>query len=357
MSASTATRRTGAEESAAYWMVRLTSDACTPEDRAAFEAWRRADPEHQAAYDRMSRGAAFVDRHLADPLLQELAETARRETCPAWLGRRLQGVAVAACAAVMVVGATALLLREAGAPAGSEAGVAAPDVIALQQYETEIGERSTVALGDGSVVTLNTDSRIEVDYSAEERRIRLARGQALFEVERDADRPFVVEAGDRRIVALGTAFDVRLDFEAGVQVTLLEGRVEIDEADPESADPASRPDVEPRAPVALSPGEQFVSEAAGGAAHVRPAVGEDVTSWRLGRLVFRERPLSEAVAEMNRYSPQKLALDDDPRLHAMTVSGVFDTGRASSFVTALEAMHPVEARRTGRRELTLVRRD
>ena len=89
--------------------------------------------------------------------------------------------------------------------------------------ETTIGGRSVTRLADGSTVTLNTDTRIDIQYDRKRRGITLMRGQALFEVVED-ERPFEVIAGNRRIVALGTAFDVRMRPDNGVQVTLLEGR-------------------------------------------------------------------------------------------------------------------------------------
>ena len=350
MSAAAQDREHDIEATAAFWLVRLGSDACTPEDRAAFEAWRRADPAHQKAYDRMSRGAAFVDRHVADPDLLALAESVRRETVPPWHQQNRWRAAIAACLMLIAAPSAFVMLQEAPAPEPILA-----EVEPVERYDTAIGERSTVTLADASILTLNTDSRVEVDYSASERRIVLVRGQALFEVERDTERPFIVEAGDQRIVALGTAFDVRLDVDEGVQVTLLEGRVAIDPvktgASIEADDAAARPAV-----VELEPGQQFVSSAVE-AERVRMTTVADVTSWRSGRLVFRQRPLAEAIAEMNRYSAQKLTLDDDERLHAMTVSGVFNIGRTSNFVTTLETMHPVAAKRSGREELTLVWRE
>src|SRR5690606_15701139 len=93
-------------------------------------------------------------------------------------------------------------------------------------YSTGIGQRSTVTLQDGSIVELNAQTRIKVAFGAERRSVQLLDGQAIFRVAKDASRPFVVHAGDREIIALGTAFDVRLDPSA-MRVTLLEGKVAV----------------------------------------------------------------------------------------------------------------------------------
>ena len=334
------------EDVAAYWLVRLASPECTPEDRYAFEAWKRENPEHGEVYQRLQRGNAFVDRHLADPLIQELVDEARAETRPpVWQQRRVRMLGMAA-GLVLAVGAAVIL------GAGDKLMPGSGELVAAQ-YETAIGERSTVTLSDGSVVTLNTNSHIDIDFSAAERFIVLARGQAYFEVAKDMDRPFVVEAGDKRVVALGTAFDVRLD-DGDVQVTLVEGRVAVDDLTGGGL-PAAVPagQVTADGSIQLHPGERLIAKA-DSIPEVQTTNAEEETSWRKGQLIFRDRLLADVVAEMNRYSTQQITLAEDPRLHSMEVSGVFNTGRASSFVAALEVMHSVKAERSGRNELTLV---
>lgn len=342
------------KETAAYWVVRLSSPDCTPEDRCAFEAWRRADPEHSQAYDRQKRGEAFVDRHLGDPLLQELAEDVRAETEPRATRRRVMQYAAIAASFLAVVAASVIAVATFGL------GNDVAKVAAIETYETEIGERSTIVLADGTALTLNTNSKAQVDFTAERRGVSLLRGQALFEVAKDVDRPFVVEAAGQRIVALGTAFDVRLDDAAGLQVTLIEGRVAVDEIADKivHGEPVARETmtVKPPRKTILNPGERLIAKA-DIAPTVLEADIEEITSWRDGRLVFRKKPLPDVIAEMNRYSAQQLVLSEDERLQGMVVSGVFDTGRTSGFVYALETMHPLKAERTSARELTLVWRE
>ncbi len=101
------------------------------------------------------------------------------------------------------------------------------DNVTHGQYATRIGERSTIRLADGSVVTLDTASRVSLDLTTANREVHLLGGQANFEVAKDKARPFVVYAGDRRITAVGTAFDVRLD-QREVCVTLVDGKVSVD---------------------------------------------------------------------------------------------------------------------------------
>lgn len=156
-------------------------------------------------------------------------------------------------------------------------------------------------------------------------------------------------AGNKRIIALGTAFDVRLDDLIGVEVVLIEGRVSVDEVQK-----SQQKEIVPYvAPIELIAGERLI-------AHYDAPVTvqitniKEVTSWREGRLIFRDIALAEAVKEMNRYSPQKLVLGDDPRVQGLMVSGIFKTGRASTFIAALETIYPLQAERSGREELTLI---
>lgn len=347
------------ESVAAYWVVRLNAEDCTPEDRYAFDVWRREDPVHEAAYQKIKRGNDYLDRFMEVPEFQDRIELARKRTKPPlWKQNSFRWIgAAAACLAIVAASVVFLSLPQFG-----EDSVAAIEIVEV--YETRIGERSTVTLSDGSVVTINTNSRIEVDYTDDMREIKLIRGQGFFDVAKEIDRPFVVVAGEKRVLALGTIFDVRFDDQNEVQVTLVEGKVQIDSASgtdgrvEESGRSNAIEETATTLPVIeLNPGERLIVRA-----NVAPEIVEtdavEETSWRRGQLVFRQRALSEVVAEMNRYSTQQLVLDEDVRVLALEVSGVFNNGGPpSAFVDALEAIHPLEAHRSGRDEVTLVWRE
>ena len=242
----------------------------------------------------------------------------------AWMRR----FAIAASVLVTAGVGTFLLRPDAARQAYRDArGTLAGNV-----YTTEIGQRSTVTLDDGSILTLNTDSRVSLHYESGLRSVALERGQALFKVAKDRARPFVVDAGGRRVTALGTEFDVRVS-ERTFEVTLLEGRVKVtrEHDERESADP----------PLAeLQPGQQFV-EVAKARPQVREADVKRVVSWRRGQVVFEDERLEDAVAEMNRYSRQQVVLGDE-RLASLRISGAFNTGDTGTFVEALVAYFPIE---------------
>lgn len=334
------------KETAAYWAMRLASEDCGPADRAAFIAWRDEHPARAAIFERTERALRTVDRHMGHPELEAMSRQVLEETAPKQRAPRRWLAAGLAAAVLLVAGLSAHLLtggRVAPAPDST--------LMAQTMYETAVGERSTVTLPDGSVVTLNTNSRIRVGFAQDRRAVELENGQAFFEVAKDASRPFVVKAGNQQITAIGTSFDVRFDTQAEISVVLVEGRVAVDEVEPLPSKKVLEQAPEKR--IEMSAGERLVANATEGR-KIRPADVEDATSWRNGRLIFRGEPLAEAVAEVNRYTTSKLQLVDDPRLEEITVSGVFNVGRLESFVLAVTSVHSIEARKTpgGETELT-----
>jgi len=184
-----------------------------------------------------------------------------------------------------------------------------------------------VALADGSHLILDTGSRVSVRFTGERRTVALTQGQAMFEVARDAGRPFVVRAGDTEVTALGTRFDVRRSG-AGARVILVEGRVAVRK--PAASDTRW----------SLSPGQQLLTSAP--RPRVAPVNVVASTSWSAGRLTFDDTPIAVAVAEVNRYSRSPIVLQD-ARLASVPVSGVFNVGDIDGFVAALSDLYGLDA--------------
>lgn len=203
----------------------------------------------------------------------------------------------------------------------------------VRDASTEIGERTLLVLADGSKVTLNTASAVHADYSGQERRVTLVRGEAFFDVAKDSNRPFVVYAGSRHVVAVGTAFDVRLQ-DRQVKVTLVEGKVRVLRINGSTAVGATAP-VQPESAVTLEAGSTLVARD-DGADQLERLDTARATSWRSGNLVFDGERLSDVVAEMNRYSREQLVIGN-PALAERRVSGVFEPAGGPGFAKALEA--------------------
>lgn len=325
------------EQEAASWNE-VMSDEVDAETRADFEQWRSTSAEHAATYARVERARLLLEGDAESRAMLALRRETLARLADRRPSRRPRMAALAAC--TVLVGS---LLTGFAVNGGDWRGL--PQT--LQDHaryllhgelarSTARGERLTLVLEDGSVLTLNTDSRARIRYSDEQRRITLERGQALFEVARDTARPFVVTAGDQEVRALGTAFDVRLSG-AQVEVTLLEGRVTVGAA---AAAIASDTAVAPhRAPTVLEPGQQLVAHARDLPQLHQPDV-QRVVSWRNGQVIFQDDPLASAVEEMNRYARRQVVLADD-RLEALRVSGAFDTGNTALFVEALTSYFPI----------------
>jgi transmembrane sensor len=207
-----------------------------------------------------------------------------------------------------------------------------PSSALIREASTQLGERSFLVLADGSKVTLNTASAVRADYSGRDRRLTLLRGEAFFDVAKDPTRPFVVTAGSRQVIAVGTAFNVRLQ-DRGVRVTLVEGKVRVIKSRPADSGTGV---LDPTGPaVTLVAGSALVTNA-NGAEHVERLDADRATSWRKGKLVFEGERLADVVAEMNRYSRETLEIAD-PTLKDRKVSGVFEPTEGHAFAKALEA--------------------
>jgi transmembrane sensor len=267
-----------------------------------------------------------------------------------------------------------------------------PDALFATSAATKIGGLHTLDLPDGSVVHLNTDSRVEVQFTRAQRRVRLARGEAHFTVAKNSARPFVVMAGDIEMRAVGTAFNVRLH-PSTVEVLVTEGAVEV--AAPEarseehgaprqarglelaetagSMEQGAGPEVTPPpglrvaasgkgvpAPPLLTAGQRMVLPLAPGALMLAPPVIAPVEpqgiaqalAWQQRRLDFESTPLPDMVAEINRYNRHKLVIAD-PRLETHRFGGSFPAGDYETFVRLLETNFGIIAER--RKGETLLR--
>lgn len=322
----------GVYEVAARWSEILRDDTSAM-TREAFEAWRAQSREHAAAFDRAQAAHALASLLAFTPEMQSLRhETmARMVDSNVRRSRRTRGWSIAASLFVAaVLGVLALSSQMDWHRAGDSREAAAGNV-----YQTGVGQRAVVTLDDGSVITLNTDSRISAHYRAGLRAVTLERGQALFKVAKDHTRPFVVTAAGRQVTALGTEFDVYLSKRA-FEVTLLEGRVTVtrDRAAASAQSSTASPLAE------LRPGQQFIAIAKT-APQVRAADVKRVVSWRHGQIVFENERLEDAIAEMNRYSSRQVVLSD-MHLASLKISGAFNTGDTGTFVEALTAYFPIE---------------
>lgn len=337
----------GPPKAAAFWLERLDSVE-DDEGGALFHRWlTRSDANRAAWDDALDLWDSFEE---ADG--NEELETMRQEAL-SFRSRRLSApwFRYAAAASLAVIASTALLWNMGGSssrkPVPQTVRAERADLYSfgLPDYTTSVGERRTIGLSDGSRVTMDTDTAIDIAYLPDRRLIRLVRGQAFFAVRHDATRPFRVAAGERVVSVLGTQFNMRMSQDE-TRVVLVEGSVAIgrgrDPANP--APPSER----------LSPGQELIAHV-GRDDRIRDTdVGANLR-WRQGFLQFDGDPLDRVVGELNRYTRQKLVVRD-PWVADLRISGAFPTGDTDRFIHTLGAIYPVSVAPAERGELEIVRK-
>jgi len=316
-------------EQAAGWYLSLTDGTLAEDGQAAFDAWL-AVPENADAFAEMARMMRAMDGVSEEPEVismrtnalcdyEERSAVRRRVE----IRKSLFGVAMAA----------SLLLAFLGAL--SSWGSA-------DHFETQVGERRTVLLEDGSQLALDGDSSVDVDLGRYRRSLVLVRGRARFNVAKDPLRPFTVTAGNRIVVATGTSFSVEL-LGKDVHVQLFEGHVAV--VNRKAGRSMEQPEqFRPRNLLAepqLSPGLELVAVAEGSEppkiAPFPVAVGQ---SWQDGELIFENETLTSAVERMNRYSRRQIVLADDAT-GDIPVNGVFRAGDVRAFLDGISALYPL----------------
>jgi transmembrane sensor len=292
------TTRLSSEEvydEAAYWAAKIDAGPLPPEEQAALETWVDADTRH---YGALAQATALLLPH--HPM---------RESRPAEPARRgvLLGGGIAAGLAV-AAGIGTYLSR-----------------LGEENYRTQLGEMRVIPLSDGSVVFLNTNSQMKVRYSQSRRYIELVHGEALFDVAKNRQRPFIVQSGGTQVRAVGTSFNVKALPDQPVQVLVREGIVEV-----------KRPGV-PVAPtvlVAMNSRAIAPQDAPIVAKPVETAeVGREL-AWRVGRIAFHGETLGEAAAEFARYSDVRIRIDD-PAVANQRVTGLFVSTDPIGFANAV----------------------
>src|SRR5690606_22171746 len=158
---------------------------------------------------------------------------------------------------------------------------------------TAVAQRQSITLSDGTKVDLNAHTRLEVAISASERRVRLAAGEAFFEVQKDPARPFIIETPTGSVRVTGTTFNVRSDAASSLEVTVVEGSVQVRTGGESSS---SSPPVSLGAGDRLSSGRTGVSVKA-----LSDAAIADTLAWRQGQIVFDGVPLRQALARFSHY--------------------------------------------------------
>lgn len=297
-----------AEDQAAHWAAKLDGSTLTATERRALDAWLDAHPSHRgllASYCQLSTDleqqvpllAGIKDLPVEESSAPVSARPSPWSSRPLWVGAMLTAAAAVA------------LVIWTGRPATGEQSLTAP-----------AARRAALALADGTQIEVNARTQLDVVLNRAERRARLISGQAFFAVAKDAQRPFIVETPAGVVQVTGTQFNVRADTPGMLEVTVVEGSVDVRPLD---AAPADRP-------ITLVAGTRYT---AGTVSTVNPHEVADLLAWRRGQVVFNDVPLSEALAYVGRHHDRRMTAS--AAAAAERLGGRYDVDDLDGFLSLL----------------------
>lgn len=324
MSRDQTTNRILLRSEAVFWYNERLAGDMTAEDEYRFRDWVNRSDAHREAYRAVDRAWFIAGTAKGDPVLAD-----NPVAVPATPSRWRLFAAVASILLVVGVGSAALTQFLIGDRAQ-----------AVQAFQTETGQRTTITLPDGSLVTLDSETDMRFTNMPSERHVELLRGRAFFKVAHNPSRPFTVTAAGKRVRAIGTAFEVSME-RGEVAVVLAEGKVRVEEV----KKAGSGTDMTPGRQLVISPDRKWT---------LSNVDVKKETGWTEGRLIFMHDPLAQAIAEVNRYSTRKLTFQDGA-IPDREIVGVFSAGDVESFITALELNGIAKRVSTTSNEIILVK--
>lgn len=302
------------DDPAALWAARLDGAGLSPAERAELDAWLAGDHERRVRLAEYCQLSVDLGRLLPGLAAEGRIERPPGKTAPMGLWRPRWAVALA----LALVAAAGVWV---GRPAARPERIAAP-----------AGSVRSFTLADGTKVELNANTGLLVENGRSERRVRLAEGEAFFEVSKDKARPFVVETPAGLVRVTGTRFDVRTDAPSELEVTVVEGTVQVR--------PSEESGGSPRETRELHPGDRLVAQDGGvGVRALSSGSVDDALAWRDGQVVFDGTPLSEVLARAARYHGRgDITASRGAAVHA--ISGRMRLDDLDEFFSDLEHVDP-----------------
>ena len=321
-------------EQASEWIIRLEDPAIQEGDIQELVTWLDSNPHHRTEFLELASlwGNMDILSRLAEIIPLDGQQTSRSIKTGTYDFFRYPGFAIMAsvCAVLLAI---FLLNNDQRSAAGPEE----PDLDIV--YTTQVGDQDFVRLVDGSSIKLNTDSRVQVDYTNDFRNIYFERGEAYFDVTDDANRPFVVHVGKGSVTAVGTAFTIKYDDKI-VGVTVIEGIVEVntlpvnDVVTTISDNQSMKKGIVTKTSVSAGQTAEF-AEAIHSVDTVEPEEIDHKLAWQRGMLIFDGDYLEDAVNEITRYTDTKIVISDET-IRKVQIGGYFRTGEIDAMLTAFE---------------------
>ena len=326
------------KEEAGTWLVYLDRGQLTAEEAEALHEWCGRSAFHREYLHKLASNwdDMAVMTELAElfplPATEEQGERHGSDNDRGW--RPSLRIAFVAASAIGLAVIAYLTVFDVPSP------TLPPTQSVEQNYVTAIGEQRSFGLQDGSTISLNTNSRLTVEFSGSHRMVRLQQGEANFQVTEDPDRPFVVYVGTGMVWAVGTAFNVRVS-SGVVDVTVTEGTVkvfaDIDPKETPSLLQTSNREAAGDTVATADAGEtvQYSEAVLRTVVQVPPAALTQKLAWQQGAMIFRGEPLKDAIVEMARYTDQRLVIVD-PSIEDTRIGGHFKTGDIPTLLATLD---------------------
>jgi len=320
---------------ACAWVAQLSTGELKPADEIAIREWIQRSPRHAAELQKMAKLSMDINV-LTD--MQDSMEIAEENNFDETSSQRKSWAfpfALASIAMFMVIGAFFLNFHSFS-------------VVQPLLISTTIGEFREAELPDGTLVKINTNTKLEVSYTDKIRKVRLLSGEALFDVKHNPNRPFLVYADEQYVRAVGTAFTVSL-LRDKLSVTVVEGTVEFAKLTPpkEETTPNNTSTIqaipETPPPVFLEVGQHISITPEQPVAVVQTMPVSDLKrelSWQHELFDFSDTPLKEVINELNRYSDVKIDIVDSS-LFDIKFGGIFRTSDTKPLFDALAMTYGV----------------
>jgi transmembrane sensor len=328
------------DHEASIWLVRLDDGNLSDESRKELKHWLSSDSRHSIALKAMT--SIWDD-------MDEVLVTNDRVNLPKnvilWpiLKPIFEPILIAASISFIAI----------------FIWFAMPVDVQKNSYVTLVGQQLDATFDDGSVIQLNTNSHIETEFTDEKRIVKLIKGEALFDVAHDPNRPFIVYAGDRLVQAIGTQFVVHLESE-NIQVTVTDGKVKMSKV------PLNKTlkDIKSLNNTTIQKDDVYIIKGE------KVIVGSDHTpkislinsenmlrelSWLDGKLIFDNEELFDVIEEINRYIDIKIVLKD-PSLHKTPISGRFDLADSEALIEAIELSFNMKSQRIDTNQVLLTKK-
>lgn len=328
------------DDEASLWLVRLDNGNLSETSRKELRHWLAADERHPAALKAMAEIWDDMDK-----ILNVIDDKNIAKNVTIWPILKPVFTPIVLAASICFVAVFLWLAK--------------PYDVQKHSYATLVGQHMDTTFDDGSIIHLNTNSRIETEFSADKRIIKLVKGEALFEVAHDPQRPFIVYVGDRLVQAIGTKFVIHLNDE-NIQVTVTDGKVKMSKValdttleDIKELDSA----VTEKDDIYITKGEKVVvaGDQAAQLTHVKPENINRELAWLDGKLIFDNEELFDVIEEINRYVNITIVLKD-PSLHNIRISGRFDLGDSDALIEALELSFNVKSQRLDSNKILLTKK-